>query len=81
MTSDRPVGLPSEESPQQLHGDRNGERSGAGVGREGPGEAAAGAEAPQSKLHYYLKLSSSREEPNRFVDRSLPFFVPPASSR
>lgn len=28
------------------------------------------------KPHYYLKFSSTREKSNRFVDRSLPFFVP-----
>ncbi|CAM9383704.1 unnamed protein product [Ectocarpus sp. 13 AM-2016] len=35
-------------------------------------------ESPGSKAHYYLKFSSTVERPNRFVDRSLPFFVPPA---
>ncbi|CBJ25878.1 conserved unknown protein [Ectocarpus siliculosus] len=35
-------------------------------------------ESPASKAHYYLKFSSTVERPNRFVDRSLPFFVPPA---
>lgn len=35
-------------------------------------------ESPGSKAHYYMKFSSTAERPNRFVDRSLPFFVPPA---
>ncbi|CAM9511438.1 unnamed protein product [Ectocarpus sp. 4 AP-2014] len=35
-------------------------------------------ESPASKAHYYLKFSSTVERPNRFVDRSLPFFVPPS---
>lgn len=36
---------------------------------------------PASNAHYYFKLSSTPEKPNRFLDRSLPFFVPPATSR
>lgn len=74
-------------SPEQFHrGESSGHSgtSGVQVGREGDGEGGAGGAVPpgsKAKLHYYLKISSTWERPNRFVDRSLPFFVPPASSR
>lgn len=73
----------SDPSLEQLNPDEsisNTEPFRTEVGRGG-GEETVGATPPGGKLHYYLKLSSTWEKPNRFVDRSLPFFVPPARSR
>ena len=35
-------------------------------------------EPSEENRHYYFKLSSTSDKPNRLVDRSLPFFAPPA---
>lgn len=35
-------------------------------------------DASVENRHYYFKLSSTSDKPNSFVDRSLPFFAPPA---
>lgn len=53
------------------------------VRAENEGERERDVERPPmgSNAHYYFRLSSTPEKPNRFLDRSLPFFVPPASSR
>lgn len=42
------------------------------------GDADEWADRSVENTHYYFKLSSTSEKPNSFVDRSLPFFLPPA---
>eukprot|EP00903_Cladosiphon_okamuranus_P015105 g13972.t1 len=87
MASDQSLDFYLHQSPDpSLEGLRPDESAGIGetfaseVGNEEGGETAS-TMPPGRKLHYYLKFSSTREKPNRFVNRSLPFFVPPASSR
>lgn len=74
-----------DQSPEPLHANEAKDKSDAstrmGVGGEGGGEAVDAKRPGGGTPHYYLKLSSTLETSNGFVDRSLPFFVPPASSR
>lgn len=59
--------------------ERGGEKKERADERPTPGPRPT--PTPPSNAHYYFKVSSTTEKPNRFLDRSLPFFVPPATSR
>lgn len=82
---EEPLKHPLEQSLQRPSHRRGGDRRGRGKVEGIPAEesgdqkkhTAEDEEAVgSSNTHYYFKLSSTLDKPNRFVDRSLPFFVP-----
>ncbi|CAM9130251.1 unnamed protein product [Hapterophycus canaliculatus] len=64
---------PPDQGPDQC-------QDGRVVDGEREREAGEGVAGDSSNTHYYFKLSSTLEKRNDFVERSLPFFVPPPPS-